>query len=206
MNRLVIILLLLGAVSSYLLGRMTAPTVVVTEYQQEEIDPTLWVSRSSYVNQSVLIASLETEKNNLAAELRNAKGTILNYTNIVGTLNTTLDSLQNTPSEIIVIDGVIQDTTYTTIQTFGDSLFTVTADIVLNSNKLLTHLTLTQNRPIDIDIVTTQRQDIIQTFVRSEDFTELNFTTQHAIKPKRMKWYHWSLIGLTSGLLISTQL
>lgn len=206
MDKITIYALLFGALIAFGLGRASAPTVVVTEYEQQQIDETLWVTRSSYIDQSIIIANLELEKSNLAQQLRQSKSTILNYTNILGTLNTQLDSLKNIPAEIVVIDGAVKDTTYTQVKTFGNELFTVTADIVINSNKLLTHLNLTQNRPINIDIVTTQRKDIIQTFVRSEDFEELNFTTQHSIRQPKMKWYHWTIIGLTSGLILSTQL
>lgn len=186
-------------------------TETVIEYEQEEIDEGVWVRRSSYNSLQNITDSLYQENEVLASEIESQGQEIANFTRIVGHLNTEKDSLREEISSLELKydeDGELADTTYKFTETFGDSLFEVRSEVGISQGMLSNSLELRQVRDININVVTSvsDKQDLVMTYVHSNDFVNLEYSTTHSLQEGRFTKTEWFLIGLGGGLVLSAGL
>lgn len=176
-----------------------------------QIDSTKWVSRAKYVDQSKLIKELDKE---FRKSIKASDRKINSLTKLSGqlklqrdSLNTELDSLiggSNLTTDVtgLVSDslGGIRDTTVTTKEIFGDGLFLVRSDVIIQNNTLQNLLYLDQLRKIDITIATATNEDNSEvfTYIKSNDFEELNVENSTSLETKNELPKFW--IGVGTGI------
>lgn len=173
-------------------------TETVISYETAQVDETVWVRRSVYVSERDLNRRLRRENADLA---KKAKDIDL-YNRIIADLNLEIDKLSNKPVPI-PLPGTVRDTTITVTATFGNELFSVQSKNVFDNNELIDTVTMTQLRPIIIDVATkiTDDNKAVYTYVSSPDFKDMRVETYTTIKPKRLKWYHWLGTGVVGGII-----
>ena len=187
----------------FILGRSTASPDVVTIYDQKEIDESTWVRRSTFEQRGRIIEKLHEDADSLKIILENRNSEILNLTQTNATLRLQRDSIITSTPIIIRELAEVPDTIKTYNQTYSDSLFTLRLNYGIRNGGVFAELgELQQLRPISFDIITDRRNDIIETFIYSSDFEELEFYTYYNINQPRLQWYHWAGIGFSTATLI----
>lgn len=210
LTKVIILLVLVGV--TFGVTRWQFPRVeTVVEYEQEEIDEGVWVRRSSYQQRGNIIDSLRKENETLADEVSSRNEQIANYTQIIGQLNTQRDSLESKVEEYqLALDdeGQLVDSSYTFTETFGDSLFEVSSRVGISQGMISNTLELRQIRDVNINVVTTvsDRQDLVMTYVQSDDFIDLQYTSSHSLHEGRFSKTQWFLIGTGVGVIFSAGL
>lgn len=205
----VFVLLVAGNVWQY-----QNPEVVKVPADQTKIDSTAWVQQSTYMARQLLIDSLRAENEKLAEKIEQSQDKIANYTSIIGRLRIENDSLKNEPVNIADLftfdttvtrntqpaDLNVMDTTLTFQQTFSDSLFRVKSNVSFNWPYLDNELHLSQQRPINIDVVNTFNDDRSRmlTYVTSPDFDSLRYKSYTELQPKDELPKFW--IGAGTGV------
>ena len=172
------------------------------------IDSTKWVSKATYDTHKDISKEIEKDLSKII-KARDEK--ITNLIKVNGRLRLQVDTLQSLTDEllksirdgqdIVVINDTIRDSTYTFINTYGDSLLAVQSDVILKSNKIYNETTIDQLRDIRLEIINTvnKEQTEVNTYISSKDFLTLKVSTKTTIEPK--KRYPWFLIGLGTGVL-----
>lgn len=195
MNRLLsgLIALVLVVGATVWLVREHFPRIKeVVEYEQVQVDETVWVRRSAVESDRDLLRRLKKDNAKLAAQVKDAE----QYIRVNAYLRMQIDSL--IAAVPLPVDSLgIRDTTITVSAVAGDSLFLVQSRNVFNNNELSDFVNITQLRPVVVDVVV----DGTTVYVSSPDFAELNFKTYTSTKPPKLKWYHWLGIGVIGGTL-----
>jgi hypothetical protein len=186
-------LLIAAGVTAYIVYQHFPRVQKVVGYEQVQVDESVWVRRSTVESDRDLMRRLKKDNAELAAQVKDAQ----QYIRINAYLRTQIDSL--IAAVPLPVDSLwIRDTTIVFTAVAGDSLFLVQSRNVFNNNELTDYLTLTQLRPVVVDVV----MDGTAVYVSSPDFTELNFKTYTSTKPPRLRWYHWLGAGLLGGVVI----
>jgi hypothetical protein len=172
--------------------------VVVTEYVTEQIDENLWVSKAEYLSEKDLTAKLRQDSTRFARELRETRQRLVQSIDLNARLRLERDSLLNNPTIIEIVDNKL-DTLLTYY--YADSLLAVTASVKIDSVFFTHDISVSQLRPIHLQINTTQDRNGVYVYVESNDLTidKINSTT--TIDIKRKKWYHYFGLGLATGVL-----
>lgn len=188
-------------------------TEVVQVFEQKEIDENVWVRRASVASDRTMIRELREENEKLANALDNQNDEIASLTRMVGRLNLERDELaeelEEAQIEMAVVNGAVADTSFTINRYFGNELFRVQNVTTFNDNIFTSELTLYQERDIKIDVATTinRNEGIVMVYVSSDDFVELNYTTQTSLTARRWHWYHYAaagfLLGGTTALILN---
>lgn len=200
-NKLSIIFaVLLAGLSVFAYAKLIGPqTVTIVEYETQEIDENLWVSRSELLTQREITSRLREDSSRFVQELVQTRQKLLQSAEVTARLRLERDSLASLPNIIEIVDNKV-DTTFTYV--FNDSLLAVTASVKLDSTTLQHNVDLTQLRPIRLDVYTTRDPGAVYFYVESRDLQieEINSTT--TLDNPRYKWYHYLGAGIVSGVLI----
>lgn len=190
-------------VGAFLLGRSSASPETITIYEQKPIDENTWVRRSSYDQRGNIIDRLSEEADSLQQILRARDGEILNLTQAKATLRLQRDSARTIqPIELPQL-AEIADTTSHITESYDNNLFTIRVDYGVRQGAIFAEVAdFTQQRPIAFDVVTDRRGDVIETFIFSPDFENIEFYTYYNIDQPRLQWYHWTGIGFTAATLL----
>ncbi len=195
MNRIIamlVALLVAAGATAYIVHQYFPRVQRVVEYEQVQVDETVWVRRSAVESDRDLMRRLKKDNAKLAAQVKDAD----QYIRINAYLNTRIDSL--IAAVPLPVDSLgIRDTTIIVSAVAGDSLFLVQSRNVFTNNELSDFVNITQLRPVVVDVV----MDGTTVYVSSPDFTELNFKTYTSTKPPKLKWYHWLGIGVIGGTI-----
>lgn len=205
---IVTVFILTASLTAYV-TRTQFPEYVEVE-KTGKIDSTKWVSRAKYKSQRQLLKEIDKEfKKKIEASDR----TIASLSKINGELNLEKDRLKSRVDSLIgssnsssdstklsITSEGISDTTVTTKEVFGEGLFMVTSDIIIQNNNLYNNLYMDQIRKIDLSLTVAMNDEKSEvfTYLKSKDFKELNIETSTALK--REKDFPWFWVGLSSGI------
>ena len=197
-HSLVIAILLMGlGVITY--AYFKNPRIItVTEYVTEEIDENLWVSRSAYLSERDLVRKLRQDSTKFAQELSKTNQSLVQSTEIIGTLTLKLDSLSSFFDEILDIQSKI-DTVF--VYTYGDSLLAVSARVQLDSVRFRHSVSVSQLRPLKLTVHTTRDDEGVYFYVESNDLRVEEINSFTTLDIPRYKWYHYLGAGIVAGIL-----
>ena len=211
MNKLniasIIALITFAILSTYYVTQRFFPSVeYVGTPTQVQVDENTWVLRTVYNSRGQMLDSLKKNNTELYRQLRRDKNKIANLTAIIGELNTSIDSLNSSNTPQSIPGAVFPDTTLTFTETFGDSLFQITSNVILKDSTVSNTLQLNHLRTIRIDIATTLSDDksVMHTYVSSSDFQSLEYRSTTSLKKDKLSWWQWGLLGLSTGVIITS--
>lgn len=168
---------------------MTKGTSVIEVPVVQQIDENTWVKRAEVVKRDSIFKDLEK---NLRKEIAKRDGVIVNYVDIYGSLKQNYDSLS---SKTMPIDTLVSSNHF-----FSDSTFKVKSDIFIKERTVKNDITFTQLKPLRIQIVSTLKNNKVDTYITSKQF-EFVYVTKTELKPKQNK-VPWLIGGILSGMII----
>lgn len=192
-------------VGAFFFGRSTASPDTITIFEQEPIDENTWVRKSSYDQRGNIIDRLSEDADSLRQILQARDGEILNLTQANANLRLQRDSALASNIQPIRLPELAEaaDTTSSITETYGDRLFNIRVDYGVREGAIFAEVAdFTQLRPIAFDVVTDRRGDVIETFIFSPDFEDIEFYTFYNIEQPRLQWYHWTGIGFTAATIL----
>lgn len=171
----------------------------VVQFEQAQIDENTWVRRSTYESTRSILETLKGENEQLYNQVRGLNSRIANLTSIEAQLNVEIDSLKTVKDSVFVpvYAGQVSDTTIIFTETFAEGLFEIESRVNFWSGYLTNELKVTQLRPIRINTLTTISNDrrTMFTYVSSPDFKSIQYEARHSVPPRRLKPFHYMLIG-----------
>lgn len=206
-----------------LLITITVTVFIVREYYprvqiiETPIDENSWVSMDVYTSERNINRQLRRENEELQSVIEQRNERITQLTTISGMLNLEVDSLkesvqrykidlQQLQNNLVSNDSLEQDVPlqYTFNRTFGNGLFLNRADVTIEGGYISSELFLEQLRPVELSVVNTISNDgrSMFTYVTSTDFDSLRVEKLTTIKKSRLNWWHWMLIGTTTGAIL----
>jgi hypothetical protein len=200
MNRLNILAVILAVIVGILGYRhFVGPQIItVVEYETQEIDENLWVSRSQYLTERQLVAQLRADSSRFAQELSQTRQRLLQSSEITARLRFERDSLASVPNIVQIRDNKV-DTVFTYV--FNDSLLAVHASVKIDSTRLEHGVEIEQLRPIRLNAHTTQDVAGVYFYVESKDLQIEEINTFTTIDIPRYKWYHYLGAGIVTGVI-----
>ena len=191
-----IVILALGA---FLYSRFGPERVVtIVEYETEQIDEDLWVSKANYTTQRQMLEDLRSEKSQILTQLDETNEKLQQSTQVLANLRLERDSLANNPT-IITLNEAKLDTTLTYI--YGDSLIAVAAIISLDSLRFSHDIKVEQLRPIALRAITTTDAQGVNFYVESKDLEIVDINSYVLLDKPRYKWYHYFGAGIVAGVV-----
>lgn len=191
---------LLAGLCVFAYAHIVPPEVVtVIEYETQEIDENLWVSRSELLTQRQINDRLRDDSSQFVQELERTRQKLLQSAEVTARLLLERDSLASLPNIIEIVDNKV-DTTFTYV--FNDSLLAVTASVKLDSTTLQHNVDLLQLRPIRLDVYTTRDPGAVYFYVESKDLQIEEIKSTTTLDKPKYKWYHYLGAGIVSGVLI----